>query len=679
MVSKRMRTIQVGSRLLLLTCLTLPGAMSAQNPSPAKNRAPLRSRAFIPLPLGAVKPEGWLRRQLELQASGLTGHLDEFWNDVGPNSGWLGGSGESWERGPYYLDGLLPLAYELDNDVLKKKAQKWIEWTLTHQRADGQFGPLSNNDWWPRMVMLKVLTQYAEVSDDARVIPLMKRYLAFELRELPKRPLQDWGKYRWQDNVYSVLWLYNRTGDSHLLDLARLLHEQGFDWEASFANFKFTGKESTDHLGLKPDQPPTDAAMQTHGVNNAMALKAAPVWWLMTGSQKDREALTNQLAELDRYHGLPNGMFSGDEHFAGRDPSQGIELCAVVESMFSLEEAFAILGDAQLGDRLERIAYNALPATLSNDMWSHQYDQQPNQIACTRAHRQWSTNGDSSNLFGLAPHFGCCTANLHQGWPKFVESLWMKTPDDGLVAVAYAPNRIQTAIKGTQVSVEEQTDYPFRLNIHLTVHTQRAVTFPLLLRVPNWSGGMKLQVNGRSEETPSSRSFLGVSRTWKDGDTLDISFTAQPRASHWYHDAQVFERGPLVFALPLDAQWTELKHYAENSADWQLETKSPWNFAVAAGVCGVKAMEHPIGDVPFDQANPAVTLRVEAKPVAGWSVFENSAGPVPQSPVNTQGPDQALTLVPYGAAKLRITAFPWWKNAAPCSAPPTAVALLDSN
>ncbi len=647
-------------RLLILSSLLFSDALCAQN------RAPLQSNAFIPLPLGAVKPEGWLKRQLEIQANGLTGHLDEFWSDVGPNSGWLGGTGESWERGPYYLDGLLPLAYELDREPLKKKAQQWVDWTLTHQRGDGQIGPVSNDDWWPRMVMLKVLIQYQEVSGDPRVIPLMSKYFAFELRELPKRPLRDWGKYRWQDNAYSVLWLYNRTGEPDLLKLARLLHSQGFDWEASFADFKYKQKESTENLGLKPDQPPTEAAMQTHGVNNAMALKAAPIWWLLTGNSNDRAALSTQLSELYRYHGLPNGMFSGDEHFAGRDPSQGIELCAIVESMFSLEDAFAILGDAELGDRLERIAYNALPATLSNDMWSHQYDQQPNQIACTRAHRQWSTNGDESNLFGLAPHFGCCTANLHQGWPKFVESLWMKTPDDGLVAVAYGPSRLQTSVKGSSVSVEEQTEYPFRANIHFVVHVNKPLAFPLVLRMPGWSNGATMRVNGGLEAISSVKSFERVTRTWKEGDTVDISFDAQPRESYWYRDSQVFERGPLVFALPLDAKWTELKHYELKSSDWKLETSTPWSFTVEHGGCGVKVAEHAVSNVPFDQADPPVTLRIDARPLPSWSAFENSAGPVPQSPVNAKGPDEALKLVPYGSAKLRITAFPWWRSAAGC-------------
>jgi hypothetical protein len=618
-----------------------------------------------------VRPRGWLLRQEQIQADGLTGHLDEFWGDVGPNSGWLGGTGESWERGPYYLDGLLPLAYQLNNPALITKALKWVNWTLQSQRSDGQFGPAKNDDWWPRMVMLKVLTQYAEVTDDPRVIPFLRKYFAFEARELPGRPLRDWGRYRWQDNVYTVLWLYNRTGDKELLSLARLLHDQGYDWEKQFDNFGYTGKETRAKLGLNQEGAIPDDAMQTHGVNNAMALKVAPIWWLLSGSESDRSALGRQLAMLDRYHGLPNGMFSGDEHFAGRDPSQGIELCAVVESMFSYEEDFAILGDSQLGDRLERVAYNALPGTLSNDMWSHQYDQQPNQIACTRAHRQWSTNGDDSNLFGLEPNFGCCTANLHQGWPKFVSSLWMATPDGGLAVAAYAPSEVQTQLNGVPVAISETTDYPFRGEVRFTIQVPQESTFPLVLRIPQWAGIATVRINGRpasnSIEAASETGFYRLQRSWKYGDIVTVSLPMQPRTEHSFHNSRVFERGPLVFSLPLEAKWDELKHYSEKSADWQLMPSTPWNFAVALGGCELHATEHPITSTPFDVQHPAVTMQIEARQLPEWKEVEHSAGAVPVSPVNSDLPVKTLELVPYGAAKLRITAFPYLNERASCS------------
>lgn len=665
-------------------------AVYAQQPETkaVPNRAPLQQNTFNPLPLGAVAPRGWLRDQLQLQAGGLSGHLDEFWKDVGDNSGWLGGSGESWERGPYFLDGLLPLAYQLNDARLLAKAKRWVDWTLDHQRSDGQIGPSSNDDWWPRMVMLKVLTQYAEASGDKRVVPVMTKYFRYELANLPGRPLRDWGRYRWHDNVYSVLWLYNRTGESSLLNLARLLHKQGYDWQAQFANFAYKSKTDKSVLSQRPGGMPPDQAMQTHGVNNAMALKASPLWFLVSGDAGDRRGLDMQLEQLDRYHGLPNGMFSGDEHLAGIDPSQGIELCAVVEEMFSLEQAFAVLGEPLLADRLEKVAYNALPATLSDDMWSHQYDQQPNQIACTRARRQWSTNGDDSNMFGLQPNFGCCTANFHQGWPKFVSSLWMASNDGGLVAAAYAPSSVQLPVGKSQVKVDEVTEYPFRPDVALTVSTTVPAKFPLTLRIPSWASGATVAVNGEKKQLPAAgctlpdgqspatshcapdRAFYRIDRTWKSGDKVMIHFETRPRVTHWFHNAATFENGPLVFALPLDAEWKEVKHYAQKSSDWQLTSTKDWNYAVQLppvnSDCGAAIKLASSGPIPFDNAHPRVTLTVRARKIDGWKEAENSAGTVPVSPVKSSSADSLLRLTPYGAAKLRITSFPFLSDRATC-------------
>src|SRR5215475_4352514 len=152
---------------------------------------------------------------------------------------------------------------------------------------------------------------------------------------------------------------------------------------------------------------------------------------------------------LDKFHGQATGMFTCDEHLAGRNPSQGTELCTVVETMFSLEVLTSILGDPKLADRLERIAFNALPATFKPDMCAHQYDQQANQVVCRVAkERVYVNNNEDSNIFGLEPNFGCCTANMHQGWPKFAANLWMSSVDDGLAVAAYAPSVVNSMVKG---------------------------------------------------------------------------------------------------------------------------------------------------------------------------------------------------------------------------------------
>ena len=427
------------------------------NPNYIQNRPPLRLTPFIELPLGAIEPLGWLRDQLEIQAEGLTGHLGEFWEDVGPNSGWLGGTGESWERGPYYLDGLLPLAYLLKDDLLIARTQLWIEWTLASQGEDGQFGPKVNEDWWSSMIMLKVLIQYAEVTGDERVVPFLTNYFRFQITELKDRPLIGWSQARGGENILCIQWLYNRTGEAFLLELADLVHQQTFDWTDIFTHFPFW-------------RPQHQYDLRAHVVNVAMALKEPALYYLHSGNPVHRDAAPKGIQALMTYHGQVHGMFSGDELLAGTHPSQGVELCAVVEYMFTLENLVRILGDAVYADMLEKVAFNALPATITADWRAHQYDQQVNQVMCTVAKRNWTANGDESNLFGLEPNYGCCTANMHQGWPKFAARLWMATGDAGIAALSYAPCRVQALVADSvPVSLTVGTAYPFNEDITISV------------------------------------------------------------------------------------------------------------------------------------------------------------------------------------------------------------------
>jgi hypothetical protein len=643
--------------------------MFASSPTPVavKNRAPLAPNAYYFLPLGSIRPQGWLRNQLQIQANGLSGHLDETWADVGPDSGWLGGKGESWERGPYFLDGLVPLAWALDDSRLKAKAQRYVDWTLDHQAANGMIGPSSNDDWWPRYVMLKALTQYQELTGDPRVIPLMDHYFRYQLAEMPKRPLRDWGKFRWQDEALSVVWLYNRTGSAYLLDLARMLHAQGYDWVAQFNDFKYTSKITRDFIKLDLDHGLRDISLATHGVNNGQAIKTGPVWSLVSKDAGDVAAASKMIAALDKYHGLPNGMFSCDEHLAGPDPSQGSELCTVVEYMFSLEHALAISGQAALGDRLEKLAFNALPGTFTDDMWAHQYNQEPNQVECSLHHKPWTTDGPESNLFGLEPNFGCCTANFHQGWPKFANSLFMLSgsqgteDNDGLVAAVYAPCEVRTQVRGTPVHLLEETGYPFSGKIRITVDPATPRAFPLQLRIPAWAAGTELRVNDEAQPQPAPGTFARVERTWRPGDRVEIAFPMRPRANTGFNHSISIERGPLLFSYPIGESWVKLASRGM-TADWQVFPSTPWNYALDIKpedpAQSIDVSEEEVREDVFSAKHPPVRLNVKARKVPAWRAEDGVADSVPQSPVTSSEPPEKIALVPYAAAKLRISSFP---------------------
>ena len=651
------RQVQARLGLILLALATTP-AFGAEDSMKQDTRPALAPAAYAPLPLGSIHGAGWLQRQLRIQADGLSGHLEAFWPDI-KDSGWIGGPAEGWERAPYWLDGFIPLAYTLDDAKLKADVQRWMEHILTHQHEDGWLGPFKSAgykdyDVWPQFIILKALRQYAEASGDARAVPAMMRCARKIDETLAAKPLFDWGKYRWMEFVLVAQWLHEQTGEAWLLDAAERAHKQGFDWRGHFENFTFKEKMAADKCIL-----------DTHVVNNAMAIKASGVWSRQSREQADRTAPDMMMKTLDTYHGQVTGILTGDEHYAGNSPSQGTECCAVVEYMFSLETLLSTLGEPAFGDRLERIAFNALPGTFTADMWGHQYVQQANQALCRLSvDRVYTNNGPDANLFGLEPNYGCCTANFSQGWPKFAAHLWMKSPaadgqPEGLAAVAWAPCTVDTTVGGNPVHVEVRTDYPFRDTVEVLVRADSR--FPLRLRVPAWAEGATVEIGGEAPVPLIAGAFLTIDRPWQGDTTLRLTFPMTARVERRYNISAAVSRGPLVYSLQIGSYWKHLRGEAPHD-DFEVFPTTPWNYALALDSTdpakSFRFEEQPVGENPFDPASPPVRAVVQGRLVPDWVVEHNAAAPPPQSPIVSTQPLVELTLVPYGTAKLRITEFP---------------------
>lgn len=645
--------------IIFVTFHSCSSQKSKEDLGASREEVPIQPVKLKPMPLGSINPTGWLKNQLRIQADGLSGHLDEFWPDI-HDSAWFGGESDAWERAPYWLDGVVPMAFLLEDEILINKVTKYMDRVILNQVESGWISPAespSNYDLWAIFLVLKPLIQYYEATGDERIPEVVEKTLRWVDGHIDRRPLFNWGKFRWFESLLSIYWLYERTQQGWLLDLAVKLHAQGFDWTSFFMRFPLTGvtpKGKWTYMG--------------HVVNNGMAVKAPALWWRLTGDENDRQMIYEMIAKQDLYHGQAAGIFSGDECFAGKNPSQGTELCAVVEYQFSLEMLLSILGDPAFGDRLEKVTYNALPATFSPDMWSHQYDQQVNQVECSiRENRLWTTNGPESNIYGLEPNYGCCTSNLSQGWPKFATHLWMKTEDDGLAAVAYAPNILSSHIKDVPVSIEIVTDYPFRQDVKLIVSVDETVRFPLHLRIPAWADEASITIED-SQHAPAAGSFYILDREWAGTTEIDMAFPMRPRASRRYNNALALERGPLLYALKIGEEWRRVNvgkpHRELPHADWEVYPTTPWNYALNLDEESLDALEfeeHPVGDVPFSPEGAPVSVKVKGARIDAWKLENGSAGELPQSPVSATGELEKLILIPYGCTNLRIAEFPTLK------------------
>ena len=639
-----------------------------QNPNYANNRSPLQPSHFLKLPVGSIKPEGWLRKYLELQRDGLTGHLNEIsaWLEKGNNAWLTNGGDHGWEEVPYWLKGYGNLAYILGDENMINEAKTWIEAAINSQRPDGSFGPINMKgdkpELWAQMIMLWCLQSYYEYTNDSRVLTLMTNFFKWELSLPDDKFLEDyWENSRGGDNLLSVYWLYNKTGESFLLELAEKIHRNTADW-------------------TRPSTLPN-----WHNVNVAQCFREPATYYMLDKDSALLAASYNVHHLIRRTFGqVPGGMFGSDENcrMGYIDPRQGVETCGMVEQMASDEIMLRMTGDPFWAEHCEDVAFNTYPAATMPDFKALRYITCPNHvISDSKNHHPGIDN--SGPFLAMNPFSSrCCQHNHAQGWPYYTEHLVLATPDNGAALALYASCKATMKVgDGQQIAIHEETNYPFDEVIRLTVQTDKEVEFPLYLRIPTWANQAQIHINGQKVTTPvTSGQYACIRRTWKNDDKVELTLPMQLSLRTWQvnKNSVSVNYGPLTMSLKIQEKYvkSDSKETAIGDSQWQKDADasqwptyeiypdSPWNYSLVLNKDNalkdfkVIKKQWTADNFPFTQESVPLEIKTVGRQIPSWKVDQYGlCHELPEADAPKREKEE-ITLIPMGAARLRISAFP---------------------
>ncbi len=644
------------------------------------NKKPLAPLCFIKLPVGSIKPQGWILKYLELQRDGLTGHLGEIsaWLDK-KNNAWFSGDGKGdhgWEEVPYWLKGYGDLGYILKDEKIINETKLWLEKVFKSQRADGFFGPgevernkngeiIKIPDLWPNMLMLWCLQSYYEYNCDARVIPFMTKYFRWQATVPDSLLLKTyWENSRGGDNLYSVYWLYDHTGEKWLLDVGKKIFKNTANWAQK------------------------DNLPNWHNVNVAQSFREPATYYMQTKDSSLLNATYNDFHLIRNIYGqVPGGMFGADEDARKgyTDPRQAVETCGMVEQMASDEILTGITGDPMWADNCENVAFNTYPAAVMPDFKGLRYLTAPNMVVSDS--KDHAPGIQNAGPFLMMNPFSsrCCQHNHSQGWPYYEEHLWMATPDNGIAAILYNSSEVSAKVgnrTGHTVILRETTNYPFEEKIKIVVSTSLPVEFPLYLRIPGWCVGASVSINGKVIAKNSvSNSYIRLENNWKEGDIIEVALPMHLAITKWTENKNSVSvnYGPLTFSLKIDESYIKMdsKKSAIGDSKWQADVDqakwpsyeiypaSKWNYGLLFSdkplteQFRIIRKQWPSDNFPFSQDYVPIIIKAKGKIIPEWTIDKYGlCGLLPESPVTVDTKEQTIEMIPMGAARLRISQFP---------------------
>lgn len=611
-----------------------------------------------------ITPKGWVREFLQTQLDGLTGHIEtagfpfdrvqwgqpDYQTDNENPMWWV------YEQTAYWLDGLTRCAIVLEDARHLARAREMINNVLRNADADGYLGPKFlkvNEPWnrWPHVVFFRACMALYEYDHDHNIVDGMTRHY-----------LNSPADYSCGRDVYNVeimLWLYEKTGNRSLLNMA----------EASYA--AYNAKATDDNCDA---QAMSDKKPYAHGVTYNEYFKLGALLYTHTGNEKYLDVSQRAYEKIDQYFMLPGGCHCSNEFFISNDYMQSAETCNVTDYTWALSYLLRATEDGSYADRIEKCVFNAGIGAVLENFRGLQYLSCANQvIADKHSNHNVFFAGDKWMSFRPNPGTECCPGNVNRFMPNFVWNSWTKN-GDGLWANQYFSGTVQTQLRGNHIRIEEETNYPIEENVRF--HITAEEPFILHCRKPGWAKKFKILVNGQNWSGIIHNGFAHVQ---VQGDCQIQLLMESSIEAHRKGGKVWFSKGPLVYSLGMKGM-REIDREETRCTDafpaYNIYPDKEWRYCVTG-----KPVFTPAGDViAFDLDRKLPYLEVPArvienlelcrknkvrncydlyekkyKYVTGQFVFTPRLPSRNKMVLSTQ--DQIIRLYPYGACKLRITVF----------------------
>jgi len=678
----------------LIFLLVFPSCTNTIHSSNLKN-----NQVFQEIPITSIQPKSWLRTYLETQRDGLTGHLDEMGGYPYDQTGW----GDSvitkekaeswwpWEQTGYWLDGMLRCGLLLQDEFLIQKARQRIRYDLEHPAEDGFIGPEflrqpNRENRWVFAVYFRALMAEYSATGDRKILEAIRDHFLVDLDTYSYHHVRE------ANNIEHLVWIGKELKDDRLLVAAEKIYV--------LANEKNPQRSASGRQFSLLHEPVT-----AHGVTYNEYAKNGAILYSVTGNETYLKHSRNAYRKIDEHYMTVSGVNSSTEILRGKDPLNSYETCDISAYTWSVGYLLKATGEAEWADKIEKAVFNAAPGSVTSNFDALQYFSCPNQVIATRtSNHNPFFRGNPAMQYTSNQWVKCCPGEVNRIMPNFASRLWMKDNRGGLVAAMYAPSQVTTKVgkKSQEITVVQDTHYPFSDTIRFEIQTEKPVRFPFTVRIPGWCSDAQIQINGANQSQellPST--YITFERKFADGDIVTVILPQNVRLSRWPRNGIAVERGPLVYSLPVDTEWKidpwPGRTPAKQQARYNAYPTSDWNYALALRNDNVgdlvQVVQCNMTDHPWSPENAPVALQVPARRVKGWKLNKQSEiiredfypshqdGLIHHWNVITerikgdyvftpQIPDkeevhsrlstdkEMITLIPYGCAKLRLTIFP---------------------